>query len=201
MSYILDALQKSTAEGNPVVAASLLRGNAKQRKQKLIGGLIVMALFANVVLFTWRFSSEREDPAQAVQPTPTITTDAAIEAPEQSARQRLPLLPADEENPAPLEAPPLADGSRDIALEPLKTITVADLPEPARLAFPELEFSTHIYAEDRTLRAIVVNGQRLEEGDSFEGLGLLEITPEGVIFRFQDYLIAVSVLALWEVGA
>lgn len=192
MSYILDALQKSTAEGNPVVAASLLRGNAKQRKQRLIGSLIALALFANVAVLAWRFWPERVDLPEIAQLPLEVATSTAIEATEKSAPAIVP------------EPPPSANGSitpLETNLEPLKTITVADLPERARLSFPNIEFSTHVYAEDPTLRAVVANGLRLMEGDLFEGLELIEITPEGVIFLFQDYLITVSVLALWEEGS
>ena len=44
-------------------------------------------------------------------------------------------------------------------------LPLSSLPSGQRQRFPELEFSTHIYADDADLRAIVVNGTRLEEGD------------------------------------
>ena len=72
------------------------------------------------------------------------------------------------------------------------------LPSAQRARFPELTFSTHIYADDADLRAIVVNGTRLEEGDRLENLSLSEITEDGAVFRFEDRLVLVSVLDGWD---
>ncbi len=201
MSYILDALQKSSAEGNPVI--SLLGSDARHRKHRLIGSMIVVALLANAVVFAWLFWPERVAPRQTTQPTAATQeagqTKMKQEVSSQSRSQNLP-HPTDRPEPPPSTAlaknppgPPL-----DESLGSQKTITLGDLPTPARSAFPDIEFSTHIYAEDHTLRAIVANGQRLTQGDSIRGLKLIEITPEGVIFRYQEYLIAISVLAMWE---
>jgi hypothetical protein len=59
-------------------------------------------------------------------------------------------------------------------------------------------FSTHIYAEEADLRAIVVNGIRLQEGDRVENLRLEEITEEGAVFAFENQLVSVSVLETWN---
>ena len=75
---------------------------------------------------------------------------------------------------------------------------VNNLPNSQRARFPELAFSTHIYADDADLRAIVVNGTRLEEGDQLGNLRLTEITEEGAVFRFEDRLVLVSVLDDWD---
>lgn len=77
-------------------------------------------------------------------------------------------------------------------------LPVSSLPSGQRQRFPELEFSTHIYADDADLRAIVVNGTRLEEGDRLGSLRLEEITEDGAIFRFEDRLVSVSVLDAWN---
>lgn len=203
MSYILDALQKSSTEGNSVVTTNLLRSEPQHRKHRLIGSLIIVALLANAAVFAWLFWPERVALQQTTQPT-TATVQASQttvkkEVSSQSTLQNL-ADPTDLPEPPPATVlvknpvtPPL-DGS----FESQKTITLGDLPAPARSAFPDIEFSTHIYAEDHTLRAIVANGQRLKQGDSIDGLKLIEITPEGVIFRYQEYLITISVLALWE---
>jgi hypothetical protein len=72
------------------------------------------------------------------------------------------------------------------------------LPAEVRRRFPGLAFSTHVYAEDASLRALVVNGTRLVEGDRLGALTLEEITEEGAVFGFERYLVAVSVLETWE---
>jgi general secretion pathway protein B len=75
---------------------------------------------------------------------------------------------------------------------------VSSLPDAQRRRFPNLEFSTHIYADDADLRAIVVNGSRLEEGDRLQNLVLSQITEEGAVFRFEGQLVSVSVLDDWN---
>ena len=81
------------------------------------------------------------------------------------------------------------------AAEPVR---VDDLPGSQRNRFPSLSFSTHIYADDADLRAIVVNGTRLEEGDRLGALSLHEITEDGAVFRFENRLVSVSVLDEWN---
>ena len=202
MSYILDALQKSAAEENPEVAASMMRSTKRYRKNRLIGILIVLALLANLVVFSWLFwpaGMTSNQNLQAISPASEISEPTTKQATESSQ-------PPGTSNPTTSEAiTPFPDVVTDgiiTSLEPTpvsrKPITLGDLPVPARGAFPDLEFSTHVYAPDPTLRAIVANGRRLTEGDRIEGLELLEITEEGVIFRYRQYLIAISILALWE---
>lgn len=84
-----------------------------------------------------------------------------------------------------------------MAREPTR-VTLNELPAGARARFPGLSFSTHVYADDATLRALVVNGQRLSEGDRVGSLLLTEITEEGAVFGFEDYLVSISVLDSWE---
>jgi hypothetical protein len=61
-----------------------------------------------------------------------------------------------------------------------------------------LAFSTHIYAEDASLRAVVANGRRLTEGDSIQGVRLERITATGALVRFENYLVEIPVIADWQ---
>jgi len=76
--------------------------------------------------------------------------------------------------------------------------SLSSLPADIRYRFPPLDFSTHIYADEADLRAVVVNGVRLEEGDRFEGLRVHEITEEGAVFEFEGRLVSISVLDGWN---
>ena len=194
MSYILDALQKSTAEGNPAVVTSLLRSDTRHHKLRPTGSLIILALIVNVIVFAWLFWPERSNLRQMTQPaapTPETLDNPAVKASRQTKPPPEPSIStAVSQTPTQIRV--------DTTPVALQTVTLGDLPTTARLAFPDIEFSTHVYAEDPTLRAVVANGRRLTEGDSIEGLKLIEITQAGVIFRYQEYLITVSVLALWE---
>jgi general secretion pathway protein B len=77
-------------------------------------------------------------------------------------------------------------------------VALSSLPMEQKRRFPGLVFSTHIYAEEADLRAIVVNGIRLQEGDRVENLRLEEITEEGAVFAFENQLVSVSVLETWN---
>ena len=81
---------------------------------------------------------------------------------------------------------------------PLRRLALAALPAAARREFPQLVFSTHVYADDPALRAVVVNGQRLTEGNSLGALYLNEITENGVVFATGDYLVDIAVLDDWQ---
>jgi hypothetical protein len=77
-------------------------------------------------------------------------------------------------------------------------LSLQDLPADARRRFPGIAFSTHIYAEDRDLRAVVANGQRLTEGDTVRGLTIEEISATGVVLAFESYLVDVPLVADWS---
>ena len=91
--------------------------------------------------------------------------------------------------PQPVEAPPP---------RVLERIALDALPPAARSRFPGIVISTHVYAEDPTLRAIVVNGARLQEGDQVAGMTLREINEFGVVLEFESYLVDVPVFTDWE---
>lgn len=192
MSYILDALRKSTAETNPAVAASLLQGDARNHKQRRIGITILLVLLTNAVVLGWLVWPEHFEWANATQSilAPDATRNTTTRTFEQAAN---PVA----QKPTASAAAVTATASKSEP-KPIIAIVLEDLPAPARLAFPELEFSTHVYAEDPGLRAIVANGRRLTQGDSIEGLKLQEITQEGVVFLYQHYRVTISVLALWD---
>ena len=89
-------------------------------------------------------------------------------------------------------------GSIGAPIPAAEPVPVSSLPDAQRQRFPKLTFSTHIYADDADLRAIVVNGSRLQEGDRLQNLVLSQITEEGAVFRFEGRLVSVSVLDDWN---
>ena len=84
------------------------------------------------------------------------------------------------------------------AAPPAEPVAVGNMSAAEQARFPTLNFSTHIYADDPDLRAIVVNGTRLVEGDRLGQVRLTEITEEGAVFAFENRLVAVSVLDGWN---
>jgi len=63
-----------------------------------------------------------------------------------------------------------------------------DLPDSVRADIPEIKFSVLVYAAKPADRFVLVNGQRLEEGDTAQpGLEVKEIRRDGVIFSYRLY--------------
>ena len=61
-----------------------------------------------------------------------------------------------------------------------------------------IRFSSHIFAEDQDLRMVVVDGQRIGEGDMVrDGIRLEQITETGVIFEYQGERFPIDVLNQW----
>jgi general secretion pathway protein B len=53
---------------------------------------------------------------------------------------------------------------------------------------PEIKFSVLVYAKDPADRFVLINGERMEEGDSpMSGLVVEEIRREGVLFSYRLY--------------
>jgi general secretion pathway protein B len=62
------------------------------------------------------------------------------------------------------------------------------LPQGIRNELPDLRITVMVYAADPSARFILVNGQRLVEGDPLqEGLVLREVRREGAIFTYRNY--------------
>jgi general secretion pathway protein B len=63
-----------------------------------------------------------------------------------------------------------------------------DLPESVRSQVPEFKFSVLVFSKNPADRFVLINGQRLEEGDSPQaGIVVEEIRRDGVIFSYRLY--------------
>ena len=63
-----------------------------------------------------------------------------------------------------------------------------ELPDAIRSEVPEIKFSVLVYAKNPEDRFVLVNGQRLGEGDSVQsGLLVQEISRDGVVFSYRLY--------------
>ncbi|NIP15680.1 MAG: GspB domain-containing protein [Pseudomonadales bacterium] len=217
MSYILDALKKSEAENDPATAASLaLTQQRESARNRTIAALVVVALLANAAVLLWIF---RPDPGAWQEPTrqspaagePTIDPVAA------SVPEARPARPAEASRPEAgissevaaaevatvdvadaVDAPP-ESAPQATSPPPARIRTqLADLPDDPKSRFPGLAFSTHVYAEDAVLRAVVANGTRLQEGDRLNDVTVEEITEDGVILAFENYLVEIPVIESWQ---
>jgi hypothetical protein len=63
-----------------------------------------------------------------------------------------------------------------------------ELPDAVRANVPEIKFSVLVYDADPEGRFVLINGQRLGEGDELQqGLAVGEIRRDGVVFTYRLY--------------
>jgi general secretion pathway protein B len=107
-----------------------------------------------------------------------------------------PITDADPTRPGPTASPAgsertVATGIRPVSnpTEPHESqpVTYWELPQNVRDAIPELQISVMVYADEPEDRFILVNGVRLKEKESLEGVQLEEIRRNGAIFRYRNY--------------
>lgn len=133
----------------------------------------------------------------AAEPTPTsASADGAATVP--AAAVATTDAPAAAKPTVPQPAISPAQAKPETARIDTTPVSLDALPASVRARFPGIVFSTHIYADDRDLRAVVANGRRLSEGDRLGEVGVSEITETGVILTFEDYQIAVPVVGFWD---
>lgn len=114
-----------------------------------------------------------------------------------AGRTPAPTRPADP-NPAAPPTPAPGPAPAPTGREQPRVIQLAELPPADRQSFPKLEFSTHIFADDPALRAVVVNSKRLNEGESIGEMVLRAVTEDGILVDYRGYRVAVSVIEEWN---
>lgn len=86
-----------------------------------------------------------------------------------------------------------ADNEASIAVPTLGT-----MPAHFQRRVPDLVFNSHIYSSNPSARRIMINGQYLREGKTFQGMVVEEITEDGVIFNLLGESFVVSVVRDWN---
>ena len=202
MSFILDALKKSEnsrlRQDHPAIFDAQAAAVRRQGLPRWGIALIVL-LGLNLLILACALWRPSEPPAAVptVQPESTTASAAAhtAAAPAQSRpAQSRPALSA----PA-LAAPPSAAPTRSMAAPPSDvrrstppafpvsseespTLPSRDDLLAAGAAIPEANLNMHVYDASPALRFVLLNGQRLREGEvSREGLRVEQILPSGVL--------------------
>jgi general secretion pathway protein B len=94
-------------------------------------------------------------------------------------------IPADK--PAEISKPVEAAPQEFHPGEP-EAISYWELPDAVRTDVPEIKFSVLVYATNPSDRFVLINGQRLGEGDTARpGLVVKEIRRDGVVFSYRLY--------------
>ena len=81
-------------------------------------------------------------------------------------------------------------GKQEVQRDPRETqpISYWELPDSIRSSVPEIKFSVLVYAKDPADRFVLINGERLGEGDTAQpGLVVKEIRLDGVVFTYRLY--------------
>ncbi len=211
MSFILDALRKSEHERErralPALIERPVSGRAPSKLPLVLSGLAVLLLVNFIVL---GFVLFRPGAAPPVPPAaaPAAGTRLAASPPRAAVRAPVRTRPLNAEatendteagEPVPppiarapqdpsLGAPrPLVARSRASAEPPAENVrSINDLPEPIAGGLPHVNVDLHVYADAPAQRFVVINGQRLHEGDALrEGPRLERITTDGVILSYR----------------
>ncbi len=124
------------------------------------------------------------DPADNAKRAETVdaATRPATAAPNATAKSAaIPTTPPPAA--APVAAPPAPATAPDASGPPVALIW--ELPYAKRSQLPELKLTMHVFAAVPAQRFVIINGSRQVEGDDIEGLRVVEIRPDGVVFDHQ----------------
>ncbi|MCH1557397.1 MAG: general secretion pathway protein GspB [Pseudomonadales bacterium] len=204
MSYILDALNKSEEEKKQHRTPGLntIHQSSEGRKTRrgpllLIGiGLLIINLIG--LLIWWIFFSVTPEPRDAgsisMQPT-TSKPPPRVDSQRQSNTGTNNQQPINAETALRRESQLRLPSPSAPIQNPVGTNAI---PQLISREIAAIRFSSHIFADDASLRRVVLNGQPLKEGNRFgSGLTLQQITEDGVILRYQRQTVAISVLSQW----
>ena len=214
MSFILDALRKSEHERErralPALIERPVSGRAPSKLPLVLGGLAALLLVNFIVLgFVLLRPGSAPPPAATIGPStpaampelreraraapvgaPARTRPLDAEATEPEADGNVPVPPPITRaaaDPALSNPRPLVSRSRAAAEPPADNVrSINDLPEPVAGGLPHINVDLHVFADAPAQRFVVINGQRLREGDQLrEGPRLERITPDGVILSYH----------------
>jgi general secretion pathway protein B len=155
-------------------------------------------------------ATEPQAPGRAAADAPRNAWPATPETPSSAAQLDLPdgrsgSTPATAEEPEGMEAIVYGDwpdaapaAAAPVVKSAAPAITLDQLPAADRSAFPPMVFSTHVYAEDQDLRALVINGKRHQEGDFIGEAQLSAITETGALISYRGHRIRIPIIDTWE---
>jgi len=194
MSYILDALKKSSDERQKLQKkeqqsgpVSLTMSPARKQSRRLMVLLLTIAVAGSVVLCisVWNyFETLSHESAQSVVPTsPQNNIPESAAGPEQNALDQ----PASESDD--ISKPQAAEISQSTQSFEKSTSTLPlkdELPAAVQQSLPNMKYSGHVYSPTPALRMIMINTAIIREGDTVApDLRVIEITEDGLIMNFQ----------------
>ena len=195
MSYILDALKKSEQQRQAqlpekdLAINDISKTNVSEAVQDgssaPVNGKLLMTLFAVLVVFflvIWNMAGD-DVPAKRVAP---------VIAPQAYTSEE----PVDPAQSVQLDAKSSPAGIPNTILAPendLHEVDIFSADPVVSQGIPVIEISSHIYSSLAEKRSIVVNNQRLQEGDGIApGITIERITPKGMVIRYKNNLLSVD---------
>ncbi len=198
MSFILDALKKSDHKRQDTSAPRLDTVHdpvpAKKPRRTLLIGLVLLALVLNGGLVAWFLlpgSAPRVEQVSVMESA--LLPAVRVPRPADSATVQPPAQPAPQALTAASQIPPPAAGKMAAPEAGLTSdrhiYQIDELPATVRGRLPELHMSLHAYRSDEAAASLVrINDRIMREGDLLGNKYLVEeITPGGVVFRYQGY--------------
>ena len=200
MSLILEALRKSEAERRrgsaPDVAMELPPVQAT-RARAAPAWLLPAALFGTVVLLAaWWWSQRETHTASDTAPAATARpAEPRIAAPAQPAVVARPTQPVATPTVQPsastiAQAPPAAAESAPLPARPLPTPPPAPIPAPVdrpvdidATSIPPVKLSMHMWDQAPSKRFVILDGQRMAEGDRNGEITVVAIERDGVVIE------------------
>ena len=203
MSYILDALKKSSEERRKLQQQQMQQEsysfdteNRKKTSNWVVPTIGLVLVLTLSTAGTWWYITDKTKPIQTVPPPDSTVTEKIDSMHEQN---QLPTAPssnqtAQRSTPAPattappetpeevVETPMPASPAEKSTPIPLQQ----ELPLAIRSQIPEMKFSGHVYSETPELRMILIDTTVVRQGDQINpDLKLLEITDDGLVMEFK----------------
>lgn len=208
MSYILDALNKSEEEKKQHKTPGLNTIHIRSDRQhpgnrKWLWPTIGLVLVTINLLFVLWFTTDKSETNNNPNLTNSQISSVAVPSVKPKPQQSRPAKLIQNANKVvPRQVSPAQRSTLTAVKTPRQTS--ARLPNPAKavlsseIQINNIKFSSHIYAEDSSLRMVVINGKRFKEGDQIaKRLQLQAISQDGVIVKQGNRLIPISVLSNW----
>ena len=213
MSLILEALRKSEAERRrglpPDLHAELPPTPPARRRAPPRWGWFLAAIA--VLALAWWLSGRDEagPPARVSAPGPVASTQRADRTlPAEALPARTPTaptpsppvatraepatptitVPASPSRPEPQPPAPLATTAPATAAsppDPGRVLSLGELDADTRKALPPLRLSMHLWNEDPARRFVIIDGQRLVEGDRVGEAAVVRIERDGVLLEWN----------------
>ncbi|MFM9835387.1 MAG: general secretion pathway protein GspB [Methylophilaceae bacterium] len=135
---------------------------------------------------------------EAIQPTPAKSVEAAHETTASKANEKEIAAPqatqatqannsASEKSTSTEDTIVSESHSNEISLHN-RLLEISELPQDIQQDIPDISIAGYVFSENPKERSVGINGRLLQEGDYLkQGVRLVHIAPEGLIFSYKDY--------------